>query len=52
LLAVPFYLTLLPFSGHDSYFLLSIVQNCPFQFHLDWWMKFQLELLSSEHFQL
>ena len=28
------YSTLLPFSDHELYFLLPVVQNCPFQFHL------------------
>ena len=41
-------LEILPVSGHELYFLL-VVQNCPFQFHLDQLMKLQLQLLSLEH---
>jgi len=39
LLTALIYSTLLPFSGHELYFVLLVVQSCSFQFHLDHWMK-------------
>ena len=40
------------FSGHELYFLLPVVQNCTFAFHLDQRAQLQFQLQSLEHFQI
>jgi len=44
LMDAPFYSTLLPLPGHDSYFLLQITRPCPLQLALSQWMKLQLKV--------